>query len=78
MTKRCTLSDKQIECRLTALEKMMLETNDAGKLKAINAGYQRLLDEQVQREFDKEERERVMDDLCGEPVFAERQRKRSR
>lgn len=78
MATRCNLSDEQIECRLTSLEKMMLATNDAGKLKALNAGYQRLIDEQVQREFDKEEHERIMDDLCGEPVFAERQRKRSR
>lgn len=78
MRTRCNLTDHQIECRLSTLEKMMLETDDAGKLKAINSGYQRLLDEQVQREFDKEERERVMDDLCGEPVFTKRQRKRSR
>lgn len=78
MATRCNLSDEQIECRLTSLEKMMLETNDVGRLKALNAGYQRLIDEQVQREFDKEEHERIMDDLCGEPVFAERQRKRSR
>ena len=55
MASRCNLTDHQIECRLSTLERLMLETNDAGKLKALNAGYQRLLDEQVQREFDKEE-----------------------
>lgn len=67
MATRCNLSDHQIECRMTALEKMMLETNDSGRLKALNAGYQRLLDEQVQREFDKQKRARIMDDLCGDP-----------
>lgn len=75
---RCNLTDHQIECRLTSLERMMLETDDTGKLKALNAGYQRLLDEQVQREFDKEERERIMDDLAGEPFFTHRDKQRKR
>lgn len=59
MATRCNLSDAQIDARLSTLERIMLETTETSTLASLNSVYQRLIDEQVRRELDRE------DQRCG-------------
>jgi hypothetical protein len=45
------LSNEQIEARMTVLEGMIASCDDPKSLPALNATFQRLLDEQVRRDL---------------------------
>ncbi len=49
-----SLSDEQIESRLNVLERLIQTEKDEKNLPALNATLQRLLDEQVRRDLDRE------------------------
>lgn len=53
--KRLTLTDAQIESRLQMLERLIGQARHTEDLKTLNVTLQRLIEEQVQRDLERED-----------------------